>query len=112
MEAGLLARLERAECLRLEPPLGYLDFLEPARTVCGVVSDSGGVQKEAFLLGVPCVTMRPSTEWVETVESGWNTLVVLDAGKALAALDLRPPAERPELSGGGHAAERVLDVVS
>jgi UDP-N-acetylglucosamine 2-epimerase len=111
-QAGLLERLERAEGLELAPPLGYLDFLELARNARAVVTDSGGVQKEAYLLGVPCVTLRPGTEWVETVESGWNVLVDLDRERALAALERRPPLERPELYGGGQAARRVLDVVS
>jgi UDP-N-acetylglucosamine 2-epimerase len=112
IDAGLLARLERAQGLALAPPLGYLDFLELARNARAVVTDSGGVQKEAYLLGVPCVTLRAGTEWVETVESGWNVLVDLDRDLALAALARRPPAERPELYGGGRAARRVLDVVS
>jgi UDP-N-acetylglucosamine 2-epimerase (non-hydrolysing)/UDP-GlcNAc3NAcA epimerase len=110
--AGLLERLEAAPRLRLTPPLGYLDFLELARHARAVLTDSGGVQKEAYLLGVPCVTLRDTTEWVETVEAGWNVLVDLDRDRALAALDRSPPADRPELYGGGHAAERVVDVVS
>jgi UDP-N-acetylglucosamine 2-epimerase len=110
--AGLLARLEDADGLELVPPLGYLDFLELARNSRAIVTDSGGVQKEAYLLGVSCVTMRPSTEWVETVDAGWNALVDLDREAALAALEREPPAERPELYGGGRAARRVLDVVS
>ena len=57
------------------------------------------------------MTLRDTTEWVETVESGWNVLVDLDREAALAALERNPPAERPELYGGGHAAERVCDVV-
>ena len=73
-----------------------------------MLTDSGGVQKEAYLAGVPCVTLRANTEWVETVESGWNTLVDLDADAALAALDRPPPAERPPLYGDGHAAERCV----
>jgi UDP-N-acetylglucosamine 2-epimerase (non-hydrolysing)/UDP-GlcNAc3NAcA epimerase len=73
-----------------------------------VLTDSGGLQKEAYLAGVPCVTLRPSTEWVETVEHGWNVLVDLDAQAALAALDRKPPAERPTLYGDGHAGERVV----
>jgi UDP-N-acetylglucosamine 2-epimerase (non-hydrolysing)/UDP-GlcNAc3NAcA epimerase len=96
----------------LEPPLGYLDFLKLLRHARAVLTDSGGVQKEAYLLGVPCVTLRDRTEWVETVEAGWNVLVDLDRDGALAALRVEPPGERPELYGGGRAAERVRDVVS
>ena len=78
-----------------------------------MLTDSGGVQKEAYLLGVPCVTLRDTTEWVETVEAGWNTLVDLDRDAALARPGARArPRERPELYGGGHAAERVCDVLS
>jgi UDP-N-acetylglucosamine 2-epimerase len=110
--AGLLERLERSAGLDLAPPVGYLDFLELVRNARAVLTDSGGVQKEAYLLGVPCVTLRDTTEWVETVEAGWNVLVDLDREAALAALEREPPAERPELYGGGHAAERVCDVLS
>jgi UDP-GlcNAc3NAcA epimerase len=104
--------LDRLGDVELIPPLGYLDFLELARGARAVLTDSGGVQKEAYLLGVPCVTLRDTTEWVETVEAGWNVLVDLDRDAALAALGREPPAERPELYGGGHAAERVRDVVA
>jgi UDP-GlcNAc3NAcA epimerase len=97
--------------VRVVAPLGYLDFLKLARHARAVLTDSGGVQKEAYLLGVPCVTLRDTTEWVETVESGWNVLVDLDKDAALAALGRNPPAERPELYGGGHAAERVCEVL-
>jgi len=107
--AGLAGRLAG---ITVVAPLGYLDFLELARHARAVLTDSGGVQKEAYLLGVPCITLRDRTEWVETVESGWNTLVDLDADAALAALDQRPPAERPELYGGGHAAERAREVLA
>jgi UDP-N-acetylglucosamine 2-epimerase len=104
----LAARLGDVEMI---PPLGYLDFLELARNARAILTDSGGVQKEAYLLGVPCVTLRDTTEWVETVDAGWNTLVDLDRDAALAALRRRPPEERPELYGGGHASQRVRDVV-
>ena len=97
---------------RTLPPVGYLDFLELARNARVVLTDSGGVQKEAYLLGVPCVTLRDTTEWRETVDVGWNVLVDLDPDATLAALERRPPAERPELYGGGHAADRVRDVVA
>jgi UDP-GlcNAc3NAcA epimerase len=110
--AGLLTDVERAGHIRLAPPLGYLDFTALLCNARAVVTDSGGVQKEAYLAGVPCVTLRPSTEWVETVEAGWNALVDLDASAALAALERTPPAERPQLYGDGRAGERVVAALS
>ena len=107
--AGLMDRLDG---IQVVAPLGYLDFMKLARHARAVLTDSGGVQKEAYLLGVPCVTLRDTTEWVETVEAGWNTLVDLDPAAALAALERRPPEDRPELYGGGHAAERVCEVLA
>jgi UDP-GlcNAc3NAcA epimerase len=110
--SGLLERLDAAPRLRLTPPLGYLDFLTLARAARAILTDSGGVQKEAYLLGTPCVTLRETTEWVETVESGWNVLVDLDREAALRALErAEPEGDRPELYGGGHAGERVRDVL-
>jgi UDP-N-acetylglucosamine 2-epimerase len=111
--AGLLERLVSAERLKLVAPLGYLDFLVLARHARAILTDSGGVQKEAYLLGTPCITLRNTTEWVETVEQGWNVLVDLNREAALAALERTPPTgERPELYGGGHAAERICDVLA
>jgi UDP-N-acetylglucosamine 2-epimerase len=106
--AGWLADLQDAAHIRLLPPLGYLAFTALLCQAKAVLTDSGGVQKEAYLAGVPCVTMRDTTEWVETVEVGWNMLVDLDAAAAIAALDRTPPAERPELYGDGRAGERVV----
>jgi UDP-N-acetylglucosamine 2-epimerase len=109
--AGLEERLEAT--VRVTKPLGYLDFLKLAHHAKALVTDSGGVQKEAYLLGTPCVTLHDTTEWVETVELGWNRLVDLEVDAALDALARpSPPAERPELYGGGHAAERIRDVLA
>src|SRR4051794_2508859 len=109
--AGLEERLENA--VTVTPPLGYLDFLELASRAKVVLTDSGGVQKEAYLVGTPCVTLRNTTEWVETVEAGWNVLVDLDVDAAIAALERPAPGgERPELYGGGHAADRICAVLA
>jgi UDP-N-acetylglucosamine 2-epimerase (non-hydrolysing)/UDP-GlcNAc3NAcA epimerase len=104
--AGLREQLVAAGVV-LAPPLGYLDFTALLRHARALLTDSGGVQKEAYLAGVPCVTLRETTEWVETVEAGWNVLVDLDAGAAVRALERTPPAERPPLYGDGHAGTRV-----
>ena len=112
LEAGsLLGRLEEADGLVLTPPLGYVELLALAIHSRAVVTDSGGLQKEAYLVSVPCVTLRDRTEWVETVEAGWNTLVDLDADAALAALDKPRPPARPDLYGGGSAGARIRDAI-
>jgi UDP-N-acetylglucosamine 2-epimerase (non-hydrolysing)/UDP-GlcNAc3NAcA epimerase len=104
--AGLYDRL--AAGIRLVPPLGYLDFTALLLHARAVLTDSGGVQKEAYLAGVRCVTMRSTTEWTETVDAGWNELVDLDADAAVAALQRPVPSERPPLYGDGRAGERVV----
>jgi UDP-N-acetylglucosamine 2-epimerase (non-hydrolysing)/UDP-GlcNAc3NAcA epimerase len=111
-DAGLLARLEEGERVNVTPPLGYVEFAALVCNALAVMTDSGGLQKEAYLAGVRCITLRPSTEWTETVERGWNVLVDLDRDAALAALDCAPPAERPALYGDGRAGERVVSALT
>jgi UDP-GlcNAc3NAcA epimerase len=111
-DAGLLTTLEGIDGLTLTEPLGYVEFGALVCHARAVLTDSGGVQKEAYLAGVPCVTLRANTEWVETVDTGWNTLVDLDADAALAALGRGAPATRPPLYGDGRAAERCVEAIA
>ena len=94
------------------PPLGYLDLSALASQARVVLTDSGGLQKEAYWHGVPCVTLRPSTEWVDTVEAGGNVLVDDDPERLLAAVaSARMPAEPPQLYGDGRAAARIAEAL-
>jgi UDP-N-acetylglucosamine 2-epimerase (non-hydrolysing)/UDP-GlcNAc3NAcA epimerase len=110
-DAGLLDELAAAPRVVVIEPVGYLEMTALLVHARAVLTDSGGLQKEAYLAAVPCVTMRPSTEWTETVEAGWNVLVDLDADAAVAALtafETQRPVRRPSLYGDGHAGERVV----
>jgi UDP-GlcNAc3NAcA epimerase len=111
-EAGLLERLTGSDRVVVTPPLGYLELTALLCNARAVLTDSGGLQKEAYLAGVRCITLRPSTEWVETVERGWNVLVDLDAQAARRALEAPLPHDRPALYGEGRAGERVRDVLT
>jgi UDP-N-acetylglucosamine 2-epimerase len=89
-------------------PVSYLEMLALESRARAILTDSGGVQKEALWLSVPCITLRDETEWVETVESGWNTLTGTHPQKILAALQSPPPTSPPpQIYGDGHAAERI-----
>jgi UDP-N-acetylglucosamine 2-epimerase (non-hydrolysing)/UDP-GlcNAc3NAcA epimerase len=107
-DAELLDALCAADNMIVVPPLGYVELNALLCNARAALTDSGGLQKEAYLAGVQCITLRPSTEWVETVEHGWNTLVDLDAAAMLTALATPPPSQRPDLYGDGRAGERVV----
>jgi UDP-GlcNAc3NAcA epimerase len=112
-ETELIHDLQSAPGVALGEPLGYLDFTALVRGGRGVLTDSGGLQKEAYLAGVPCVTLREETEWVETVQSGWNCLAGLDAELAVRSLDelidrRRQESPDPTLYGDGDAGERCV----
>ena len=111
-DSGLDRRIAELEHLRTTEPLGYAAFAALLASAQAVLTDSGGVQKEAYIAGVPCITLRPSTEWVETVDAGWNTLVDLDRDAALAALQREPPSVRPPLYGQGDAAQRCVQAIT
>jgi UDP-N-acetylglucosamine 2-epimerase len=93
-------------------PLGYMDFAALASQARVILTDSGGLQKEAYWYGVPCVTLRPSTEWKDTVELGANVLVDDDPDAIVdAAARASMPPNRPELYGDGRAADRIADIL-
>ena len=108
--------LEPAGALRPVPPQGYLEMLLLESGARAVFTDSGGVQKEAFILGTPCVTLRDTTEWVETLKGGANRLVGADPRRILAAArDIERRRPRPRagtLYGRGRASEQIADIVT
>ncbi len=99
--------------VRLIEPVGYRDMLALEQAAACVATDSGGVQKEAFLLGVPCVTLREETEWPETREGGWNTLVGSDPQAIVTAIHRpKPAATKANPFGRGDAAWRIAQSLS
>ncbi len=108
VEPGTLA----ACGVRMIEPVGYLDMLLLEEHARMILTDSGGMQKEAYLLRTPCVTLRPETEWVETVEAGWNQVVGSDPAAIIRAVrEFHVEGDPPPLFGDGRAAEKIVDVL-
>ena len=114
-EIGVLDGLAARGITPVEP-LGYLDMTRLVRAARAVITDSGGLQKEAFLASVPCLTMREETEWVETVDTGWNRLIGLRPESVAAALAELPSAGETspaaQLYGAGRAGEHVAAAIA
>ena len=93
-------------------PLAFLDMILLEQFAKGIITDSGGVQKEAFFYGIPCITMRDETEWVETVESGWNKITGANKQKILeAASSLEKGIINFSPYGDGNASENILNII-
>ena len=98
--------------VKVLPPVDYLDFLGLLMEAAKVVTDSGGVQKEAYFFGIPCITLRDETEWIETVEDGWNALVGTETEDILHAIEhFNPMGTKSKSFGDGHAAEHIASIV-
>ena len=93
-------------------PLGYLDMLMMEKNADCILTDSGGIQKEAYLLGTRCITLREETEWIETITAGWNCLTGADSSKIAARFyDFKPEGSRPDIYGDGHAADKIIEIL-
>ncbi|HDZ11993.1 MAG TPA: UDP-N-acetylglucosamine 2-epimerase (non-hydrolyzing) [Bacteroidetes bacterium] len=109
---GLDRIIEKTPSVRLIEPLSYLDILMLEKHAGKILTDSGGIQKEAYLWGVPCITLREETEWTETVDEGWNRLVGARYSEILEAiLDFQPNAAQKFSYGDGHASEAIVKIL-
>lgn len=98
--------------IKVIEPVGYLDMINLEMNAEKIVTDSGGVQKEAFFMNKPCITMRDETEWVETVENGWNIVVGTDKKKILDAItSFIPKEEQKDIFGDGKASEKIISMI-
>ena len=98
--------------IKVIKPVGYLDMLMLEKNAKKILTDSGGVQKEAYIFKVPCITLRENTEWVETVEDGWNLLVGAESEKIVGmANDFEPKGEQRDVFGKGDASGRIVKII-
>jgi UDP-GlcNAc3NAcA epimerase len=111
---GLLDRLLKCSNVRTLLPVGYIDFIALLQNSLKVVTDSGGIQKEAYLLKVPCITMRKNTEWVETIKGHWNVLTGIDSKKIVDAVKRRSPTSNYSKSafGNGNTSQIISELIS
>jgi len=105
--------LKLSNTIEIIEPLGYLDMIQLEMHCKKIVTDSGGVQKEAFFMGKPCITLRDETEWIETVENGWNIIVGTNEEKIIdAILNFRPIIKQKNIFGDGDACTKILNIIN
>ena len=100
------------ENISIIEPLGYLDFIFLQKHSEKIITDSGGIQKEAYLNGIPCITIRPETEWIETVKAGWNVLVGDKKDQLIEnCLHFKPSHNRPRYFGDGNSSKKIISIL-
>ena len=100
------------ENISIIEPLGYLDFIFLQKHSEKIITDSGGIQKEAYLNGIPCITIRPETEWIETVKAGWNVLVGDKKDQLIEnCLHFKPSHNRPRYFGDGDSSKKIISIL-
>jgi UDP-N-acetylglucosamine 2-epimerase (non-hydrolysing) len=108
----LFDKLKRSSNVLVIDPIGYLDFLWLMKNSWKILTDSGGIQKEAYILKKPCITLRENTEWVETIDEGWNVLVHANKNKILKAIhDFTPKNPPKRLFGDGHTGQEIVNIL-
>jgi UDP-N-acetylglucosamine 2-epimerase len=110
---GILDKLTNSKNISVIPPQNYLDFIKLENNAAKIVTDSGGVQKEAYVLGVPCITLRNNTELIETIKEGWNILVADHPRKIAKAIQTFSPIDNSERKalGDGKSAVRIANLL-
>jgi len=104
--------LKESDNVILTPPLGYIEFINLLMNSKKVITDSGGVQREAYVLGIPCITLREKTEMVELVDLGWNVLVGANYDKIIHAIkEFEPRGSRPSIFGEGFTGKKIVDII-
>ncbi|MDD5022724.1 MAG: UDP-N-acetylglucosamine 2-epimerase (non-hydrolyzing) [Candidatus ainarchaeum sp.] len=110
---GMYDNIDNSEKIKIISPVGYFDMIILEKNAKKIITDSGGMQKEAYILKIPCITLRESTEWMETIEDGWNVLVGSDESKILNSIKKFNPNEKTHKKrfGDGKSAERIVDIL-
>ncbi len=109
---GFIDQLKSAKNILLLDPVGFLDMIQLEKNAKKILTDSGGVQKEAYFYQVPCITLREETEWIETVQDSWNVLVGVNKGKILHTIEtFSPQSKQRKFFGEGNAGEQIRDII-
>jgi UDP-N-acetylglucosamine 2-epimerase (non-hydrolysing) len=109
----LYNKLENCKNVLVIPPIGYIDFISLVQNASKIITDSGGLQKEAYLLSIPCITIRQNTEWTETVDTGWNILTDTNTDKIVEGVKRWDPSNinQPQILGGGNTSQLIKRII-